>query len=408
MLYFITYSLERLTQGFAKIKYLIICTLILLIPYLSIAAQFEVSSKNELQAQYQLLKDLKAQGTISDSVYNEKFTSLSQQATDNFNFDLESGVSLSDLPSNKDINTDKVPDNSSDIEQRIDNFTTALYAISALLLLAFVGKFMSSLPPLLNEILVYSASIISLTFFHYEYWVLVAGFSLGSVISYSVLSRISDDKEENKWVGWPLAVTFFILALLFKNSIFGIFSILALLATFGFIILIAPGLVAVGTQDNRLRQSFYLTLFSFFLTLFAWLVFYTDWFAPLVELNKLLHPFEFAMLTLFPLAYFSGISQLRFFLLKEKPWLRLSAELIGLFSEITVITIALLYKLDTMFYIGVLFLTWNFMDKFNRLVFKHVSFVVGCTLFALLFAGVGALIRENIKLIKPLISFLAL
>ena len=94
--------------------------------------------------------------------------------------------------------------------------------------------------------------------------------------------------------------------------------------------------------------------------------------------------------------------------MKEKPWLRFSAELIGLISEIAVVTIALLYKLDTMFWIAALFLMWNFLDKFYRLIYKHVSYVSACTLFALFFAGISALIKSNIDVIMPYLEFLGL
>ena len=408
MLLINTQCKQSITQHMARVRHFILFVLMVTIPSLGLAAQYEVSSKDELQAQYQLLLELKAENAVSENVFTEKSTFLHQQAQTNFHFDLDSGTYTSDIPIGNAHQISKQPSPISDTEQRIDSFTTALYAISALLLLALIGKVMSHFPPLLNELLIYGASIISLIFFHYEYWLLVAGFSLGSIVSYSVLSRISDDKEEAKWVGWPLAITFAALALIFDNSIFGFCSVLALLSTFGFMILVAPGRVTVGSQDERVAQSVYLTALSFTLTLLAWLVFYTDWFAPLLELRQPLQSFELGMLTLLPLAYFSGISQLSFFLLKEKPWLRFSAELIGLISEIAVVTIALLYKLDTMFWIAALFLMWNFLDKFYRLIYKHVSYVSACTLFALFFAGISALIKSNIDVIMPYLEFLGL
>lgn len=400
---------KSITQQIIKIGYFTLFVFMLCLPSLSVSAQYEANSPDELQAQYQLLLELKAENAISEDVYTEKSTFLLQQADTKFHLDLDSGTSNSDIPiGNEEHQPSKRPSSASETKQRIDSFTTTLYVISALLLLALVGKVMSHFPPLLNELLIYSASILSLIFFHYEYWLLVAGFSLGSVISYSILSRISDDKEETKWVGWPLAITFAVLTLIFDNSIFGFCSILALLSTFGFIILIAPGRVTVGTQNDRITQSVYLTALSFTLTLLAWLVFYTDWFSPLLELRQPLQSFELGMLTLLPLAYFSGISQLSFFLLKERPWLRFSAELIGILSEIIVVTIALLYELQTMFWVGALFLMWNFLDKFYRLVYRHVSYVSGCTLFALFFAGIGALIKSNIDAIMPYLQFLGL
>ncbi|WP_240224219.1 hypothetical protein [Rheinheimera hassiensis] len=367
-----------------------ICILLILLPTISFATEYTPDSAAELRAQYQLLLELKAEDAITEAVFNEKSESIKQQAYSRYQ------TSLEDMPS------------ASATEQRIDSFTSALYSISALLLLALVAKIMSYFPAILNEALVYVASTVTLLVFHQEYVVLVAGFSLAGVLAYSINSRIEDSGTARRWTGWLLMLVLGILAWCFDNSVFGVCSVIAFVYSLGFVILITPGMIAVGVNEARITVVLRLAFACMLLTLLAWLIFYTNWLSALMPVRQTLHAFELGMLTVLPLAYFTALGYLSFFLLKHRFWLRFIAELAALISGLAVIIIALLYQLDTMFWVGAVFMLWNLMDKFHELVYKRVSFTAACTLFAVIFGGSAAIIKSNMAIIMPHLAFLNL
>ena len=364
--------------------------LLIFLPFISQAAEYRPDSAAELRAQYQLLLELKAEAAVTDAVFNEKSENLKQQAYSRFQ------ISLEDMPV------------ASATEQRIDSFTSALYSISALLLLALIAKIMSHFPAGLNETLVYVASSLTLLVFRQEYTVLVAGFSLAAVLAYSINSRMEDSGKARQWTGWLLMLVLGILAWCFDNSIFGVASVIALVYSLGFVMLITPGMIAVGVEDTRISVVLRLAVTCLVLTLLAWLIFYTTWLPDLLPLKQRIQAFELGMLTVLPLAYFTALGYLSFFLLKSRFWLRFTAELLALVSGLSVIILALLYQLDTMFLVGTVFMLWNFMDKFYQLVYKRVSFTTACTLFAVIFGGSAAIIKSNMAVIMPHLAFLNL
>lgn len=364
--------------------------LLIFFPFISLATEYTPDSAAELHAQYQLLLELKAEDAITAAVFNEKSESIKQQAYSRYQ------ISLEDMPS------------TSATEQRIDSVTSALYSISALLLLALIAKIMSHFPAGLNEILIYIASIATLLVFHQEYVVLTAGFSLAAVLAYSINSRIEDLGKARRWTGWLVMLVLGILAWCFDNRIFGVCSVTAFVYSLGFVMLVTPGLIAVGVDEARIAVVVRLAFACLLLTLLAWLIFYTTWLPALMPVKKILHAFELGMLTVLPLAYFTALGYLSFFLLQSRFWLRFIAELAALISGLGIIVIALLYQLDTMFWVGAVFMLWNLMDKFHELVYKRVSFTAACTLFAVIFGGSAALIKSNMTVIMQHLAFLNL
>ncbi|MGP9801118.1 hypothetical protein [Rheinheimera sp. NSM] len=363
---------------------------IIFLPVISLAADYKTDSAAELHAQYQLLLELKAEAAITEAVFKEKSENIKQQAYSRYQ------ISLEDMPV------------ASATEQRIDSFTSALYGISALLLLALIAKIMSYFPAGLNETLIYVASIVTLLVFHQQYVVLVAGLSLAAVLAYSINSRMEDSGKARRWTGWLLMLVLGILAWCFDNSIFGICSVAAFVYSLGFVMLVTPGMIAVGVDEARIAVVLRLAFACLLLTLLAWLIFYTTWLAALMPLRQTLHAFEPGMLTVLPLAYFTALGYLSFFLLKSRFWLRFIAELVALISGLAVIIIALLYQLGIMFWVGAVFMLWNLMDKFHQLVYKRVSFTAACTLFAVIFGGSAAIIKSNMAVIMPHLAFLNL
>lgn len=375
---------------YREVRMRFICILLILLPTISFATEYTPDSAAELRAQYQLLLELKAEDAITEAVFNEKSESIKQQAYSRYQ------ISLEDMPS------------ASATEQRIDSFTSALYSISALLLLALVAKIMSYFPAILNEALVYVASTVTLLAFHQEYVLLVAGFSLAGVLAYSVNIRIENSGTARRWTGWLLMLVLGLLAWCFDNSVFGVCSVIAFVYSLGFVMLITPGMIAVGVNETRIVVVLRLAFACLLLTLLAWLIFYTTWLSALMPVRQTLHAFELGMLTVLPLAYFTALGYLSFFLLKHRFWLRFIAELAALISGLAVIIIALLYQLDTMFWVGAVFMLWNLMDKFHELVYKRVSFTAACTLFAVIFGGSAAIIKSNMAIIMPHLTFLNL
>lgn len=366
------------------------------ISFVCSATEYQPSSLSEVQAQYQLLLELKQEQAIDNDVFDSKTAELRKRAKEDFDVDITKSTTYT-----------------GDAGNRIDDFSTALYVISSLLFLALVlyllSKFsylLSYLSPIAKETFVYVIAAIGLIFFHYGYWLLLFGFLLSGVICYSIASRISDERNLFHWLGWPLTIIFLSFALLFDNSVFGFCCVLALLFTFKFIVTVSPDMIIVSSFENSTAFVFLLTIISFILSLLAWLIFYTPWLPHVMILRNYFQPFEVGMLTLFPLSYFFGVNQLRFFLLKEFVMLRVITELVGLASELMMITIALLYQLNVMFWIGALFLTWDFLYNFYHVVYSRLGFVMACGIFSLLFAIIAAVIKSNMELIVPYLSFL--
>ncbi len=275
-------------------------------------------------------------------------------------------------------------------------------------MLALVAKIMSYFPPIMNELIVYSASIICLVASHSEYLILFSGIALSGVIYYSFAKRLSDERDIYIWIGCPLTITFLVLTIAFSSSIFGFFCIIAFLFTFKFAIVIMPGLIIAQSSDNGLKATILVTLLSLILVLATWEVFYTSWLPLNSNQSAVLLSFKPAILSLLPLAFFFGMTRIRLSFHDKHLSIRLLAEIVGFISELALISLALLYQLSFMFWIGVLFLIWHLLEKFYRLIYVKVSFVLACTIFAVIFGSIAAIVKINMYFILPYLTSLSL
>jgi hypothetical protein len=384
------------------------------------AQNYEPRDVSELRAQYNLLVDLRNDKAISESVFETKTTELKQLATEKFNVNFD-GLELKQI----------VP------AQRIDWIGSALYIISAILVLSLLvpllAKFRKPIIALIRfminndffknltrqlirlivktwEFFAYATLLLALYNFDNEYVVLLVSFLSGSLISYSILSR--RDKEGKKQSGNILSLILTLLwaaiAYFYDNGFVGFLSVASFISSIGFVVIMFPGVIGIGFKENKAGFVLRLTGIAFILSIFSWLLFYTSYIPSLVSLKEQMRVYEVGMVSLIPLVYFCGLGYLTFFWYRRHFWIKIFSEFIALVSGIFVLTVALLYGIGSMFWIGLFFMTWDAVDKYHELIYKRVDFVWAGLIFAAILGGVGYHIKNNMVTIMNALEFLNL
>ena len=400
-------------------KYLFLFVFICM-PIFSLAQNYEPKDVSELRAQYNLLVDLRNDKAISESVFETKTTELKELATEKFNVNFD-GLELKQI----------VP------AQRIDWIGSALYIISAILILALLvpllAKFRKPIIALIRfminndffknlarlsirfvvktwEYFAYAALLLALYYFDNEYVVLLVSFSSGLLISHSILSR--RDKEGKKLSGniisWVLTFLWAAIAYFHDNGFVGFLSVASFISSIGFVMIMFPGVISIGFQKTRADFVLRLTGIALALSLFSWLLFYTNYIPSLVSIKEQMRVFEVGMVSLIPLVYFCGLGYLTFFWYRRHFWIKIVSELIALGSGVFVLTVALLYGIGSMFWIGLFFMTWDAIDKYHELIYKRVDFVWAGLIFAAILGAVGYHIKNNMVTIMNALEFLNL
>lgn len=384
------------------------------------ADNYEPKNVIELQAQYNLLIDLRNDKSISEAIFEEKTAYLGQLATEKFQVDIK-GLELQQI----------VP------AQRIDWIGSTFYIFSALLLLVV-------LVPLLRIILIpivklfsviidhktvkiilraiarfikktwetfaYIGLFLLLYFTSNEYAVLLVSFSLGSLISYSIYSR--EGKKRAALYGtigsWVLTILWGFIAYYYDNAFVGFLAVSSFISSIGFAFYMDSGLIAFGFKKHNTAFVLRLTISTFLLTLLSWLIFYTNYIPALSALKPHLRVFEVGMISLMPLVAFLGLFYVNYIYDSKNPIKKIITESIALTASLGVLTIALVYNIGSMFWIGLLFTIWNFCDKFYWFVYKKVAFVWAGLILAALFAGTGYFIKTNLPMIMEYLKFLNL
>jgi hypothetical protein len=384
------------------------------------AQNYEPRDVSELRAQYNLLVDLRNDKAISESVFETKTTELKQLATEKFNVNFD-GLELKQI----------VP------AQRIDWIGSALYIISAILVLSLLvpllAKFRKPIIALIRfminndffknltrqlirlivktwEFFAYATLLLALYNFDNEYVVLLVSFLSGSLISYSILSR--RDKEGKKQSGNIISLILTLLwaaiAYFYDNGFVGFLSVASFISSIGFVVIMFPGVIGIGFKENKAGFVLRLTGIAFILSIFSWLLFYTSYIPSLVSLKEQMRVYEVGMVSLIPLVYFCGLGYLTFFWYRRHFWIKIFSEFIALVSGIFVLTVALLYGIGSMFWIGLFFMTWDAVDKYHELIYKRVDFVWAGLIFAAILGGVGYHIKNNMVTIMNALEFLNL
>jgi hypothetical protein len=384
------------------------------------AQNYEPRDVSELRAQYNLLVDLRNDKAISESVFETKTTELKQLATEKFNVHFD-GLELKQI----------VP------AQRIDWIGSALYIISAILVLSLLvpllAKFRKPIIALIRfminndffknltrqlirlivktwEFFAYATLLLALYNFDNEYVVLLVSFLSGSLISYSILSR--RDKEGKKQSGNIISLILTLLwaaiAYFYDNGFVGFLSVASFISSIGFVVIMFPGVIGIGFKENKAGFVLRLTGIAFILSIFSWLLFYTSYIPSLVSLKEQMRVYEVGMVSLIPLVYFCGLGYLTFFWYRRHFWIKIFSEFIALVSGIFVLTVALLYGIGSMFWIGLFFMTWDAVDKYHELIYKRVDFVWAGLIFAAILGGVGYHIKNNMVTIMNALEFLNL
>jgi len=398
--------------------------LLFVLPLSSFADDYEPKDISELQAQYNLLIDLRNEKEISESIFIEKTEHLKQLATNKFHINID-GLELQQI----------VP------AQKIDWIGSAFYLISALLVLLLLAPLLRKLAKPFAKLVklitaffvnnkifqlivrytlefvyrtweVFSYFILgfSLYYFNNEFIVLLVSFLSGSLLSFSIYSRRNKEKRElySNITSWSLTLLWATIAYLFDNGFVGFMAVAAFISSIGFAMFMLPGMIGIGFKKNNAPFVLRLTGITFFLSLFSWLLFYTNYIPALATLKDAMRPFEVGMVSLIPLVYFLGLGYMTFFLYRKQWKLKIICELIALVSGVFVLTIALLYGIGSMFWIGLLFMTWDAIDKYHELVYKRVDFVWAGLIFAGILGGTGYLIKSNIAPIMQYLEFLNL
>lgn len=385
------------------------------------ADNYEPKDVTELQAQYNLLIDLRNEESISEAVFDKKTTYLKQLATEKFQVDIE-GLELQQI----------VP------AQRIDWIGSAFYIVSALLLLIvlvpllrillkplvklirafidhkFIQKILQTILTFIEktwEGFAYFSLFTTLYFFHNEYAVLVTSFVLGSLISYSTYKR--SNKKNAKLYGtigsWALTILWAGIAYLYNNGFVGFLAVGAFISSLGFYFFMTSGLIILGFKEHNTAFVLRLTLITFVLSILSWLVFYTNYIPALSSLKVHLRVFEAGLVSLVPLVAFMGVFYMDFiYKFSKNPVKKIILESIAFIASLGVLVISLMYGIGSMFWIGLLFTIWNFCDKFYWFVYKKIDFVWAGLILAALLAGVGYFIKTNLPMIMEHLKFLNL
>jgi hypothetical protein len=384
------------------------------------ADNYEPKDVTELQAQYNLLIDLRNEKSISEDIFEEKTIYLKALATEKFQVDIE-GLELQQI----------VP------AQRIDWIGSAFYVISALLLLAILGPLLTLfLRPIVKlfraiidhktvkvilkaiavfikktwEVIAYIGLFIFLYFMHNEYAVLVASFALGSLVSYSIYHRKGKTKATlYRTIGsWTLTILWGLIAYFYSNSFVGFLAVSSFISSIGFAFYMDSSLIMFGFKKNNTPFVLRLTILTFLLSLLSWLIFYTNYIPALSALKPHLRVFEVGMTSLIPMVAFLGLFYVNYIYDFRNPTKKILTECLTLITSLVVLTIALVYGIENMFWIGLLFTIWNFCDKFYWIVLKNVDFIWAGLISAACLAGIGYFIKTNLPMIMEYLKFLNL
>jgi len=403
-------------------KYIFLFLLFFLGSSLSLLADtYEPKDVTELQAQYNLLIDLRNEESISEDIFEEKTAYLKELATEKFQMDI-ADLELQQI----------VP------AQRIDWIASAFYVISALLLLIILRPLLRTLlRPIYKlylsikdlemvkifvrkftwffiktrEPLAYISLFFLLYFIDNEYVVLVVSFALGALISYSIYSRKGETRAEvYRTVGsWIQTILWGLIAYFYSNAFVGFLSVASFVSSIGFSFYMGSSLIALGFKKDDTPFVLRLTIFTFILSLLSWLIFYTNYIPVLSALKPHLRVFEVGMTSLIPLVTFIGLFYINYiYTFKEDPVKKVVTESIALIAALSVLIISLVYGISSMFWIGLLFTVWFSFDKFYWFVFKNAGIVISGLILSVLLAVIGYSIKSNLPAIMEYLKFLNL
>jgi len=385
------------------------------------ADNYEPKNVTELQAQYNLLIDLRNDESISEAVFEDKTAYLGQLASEKFQVDIE-GLELQQI----------VP------AQRIDWIGSAFYAISALLLLAILGPLLTVLllpifkllKKLLDQEIVqialkaiarfitktwepiaYISVFLLLYFIPNEYVVLFTSFALGALIPYSIYHR--KGKKRAAIYGtigsWILTILWGFIAYYYNNAFVGFLAVSSFISSIGFAFYMDSSLIMFGFKKDNTPFVLRLTFLTFLLTLLSWLTFYTEYIPVLTVLKPHLRVFEVGMTSLIPMVAFLGLFYINYiYQFKKNPIKKIILESLALITALGVLVIALVYGIGNLFWIGLLFTIWSSCDKFYWLVYKNIDFLWTSLILAALLARIGYFIKTNLPMIMEHLQFLNL
>jgi hypothetical protein len=406
-----------------------------LLPFLfSFSPNSEPSSVAEIQAQYRLLVDLHEQEQISPAVFDERATYLQALAKERFDLSLE-GLAMEQVVT----------------VQRINWIATALYVGAALLVFVLLGPLLRKLwrplrrffrhlwaldwvrkaldtlariVQLLWEPLAYAVLIACLVFYPYEWLLVFAAFALGSLISYSCMSRAythkdlpnaqPDDTESTpasyererksllrmgRLASWLVTFVWVGLAYYFDHAWIGFMAVAAFVSSMGFVLMLWPHTIGLGFKQHEASYILPTTIFMLLLTVVSVLIFHTDYLPALSQLRISLRMYEVGLLSLVPLVYFLGLGYTAFFTFGRKAALykqvlaRALAFIIGYLS----VAAGLLYGVGSLFWIGLFFMVWFTADLYFELVYRKIDVVwSGLVLAGVLGAG-GWWLNNNLS-----------
>ena len=358
----------------------------------------------ELQAQYRLLDALHQRGQLADSVYAQERQALEAWALERFALDLQAG------------HLDQAVS-----AQRIDWLGSALYIAAAFIFLAILAPLLQLLAhwgrrwlrrlwgwqplrlvliqlgkavSILWEPLAYCVLVAVLYFFPNEFSILVVSLLLSSLVSYSVYSRVPKERFDRIWgtgLAWFFTLVWSGIAYGFNHTWVGILSVGALITALGLSIWILPGMPWQNSQKLALGLVWRMMLVSLILTIGATFIFYIDFLPALTALRLPLRPFELGATTLFPLAYFVGLAYLTFAdpLRRDQPWKRHLLRLFTLTLPLVTLSIALLFKIGSLFWMSAFFILFWSSERYYFLVYKKAGPIFTGLLMATLFATSG-------------------
>ena len=259
------------------------------------------------------------------------------------------------------------------------------------------------------EVLSYLIIASLLYYFNNEYIVLLMSFLSGVLVTFSIFSRTQHEKRADyvKLTSWALTLLWGGLAFFFQNNFIGFIAVAAFISSIGFSFSMSPGMISIGFQELSNKFILRLTGITFFISIFSWILFYTNFFPILSTLKLSLRVFQVGMVSLIPLVYFLGIGYMSFILYKNNPRLKLIGEVTALVSGVFVLTISLLYEISSMFWIGLLFMAWDLIDKYFQLVYKRIDFVWSGLILAAILGGSGYLIKSNVVSLLSAFAFLS-
>lgn len=401
-------------------KYFFLC-FFLCSSFALFADNYEPKDVTELQAQYNLLIDLRNEESISEAIFEEKTAYLEQLASNKFQVDIE-GLELQQI----------VP------AQRIDWIGSAFYVISALLLLIVLGPLLVLIfrpivklfkvlvdKKIVKVILRAISNFIEKTWegfaylclcllFYFnpnEYAVLVASIALGPLVIYSFYHRKRKKRAVlyNTLTSSVLTILWGLIAYFYNHSFVGFLAVSSFISSIGFSFYMDSNLIMFGFKKDNTPFVLRLTILTFFLTILSWLIFYTNYIPILAALQPHLRVFEVGMTSLIPMVAFLGISYINYiYSFKKNPIKKTLTEGITLIAALSVLTIALVYGIGSMFWIGLLFTIWFSCDKFYWLVYRQMDFVWFGLILAALLAGAGYFIKTNLPMIMEHLKFLDL